>query len=106
MNSEIKNFIDYYVEEIRNDNAAFFAGAGFSKASGYVDWKTLMSSIAKGLNLDINKERDLVSLAQFSFNKNGNRTEINRVLCKEFTKLKNPIVHMEKMEYLYLVIVD
>lgn len=39
MNSEINAFINKYVKEIRNNNAAFFAGAGFSKESGYVDWK-------------------------------------------------------------------
>ena len=95
MNDEIKNFIDYYVDEIRNENAAFFAGAGFSKASGYVDWKTLLSSIAMGLGLDINKERDLATLAQFSFNKNGNRLQINKVLCKEFTTQKDPTKNHE-----------
>ena len=94
MNDEIKNFIDYYVDEIRNENAAFFAGAGFSKASGYVDWKTLLSSIAMGLGLDINKERDLATLAQFSFNKNGNRLQINKVLCKEFTNKKVRLIIM------------
>ena len=31
MNSEINAFINKYVKEIRNNNAAFFAGAGFSK---------------------------------------------------------------------------
>lgn len=46
MNSEINAFINKYVKEIRNNNAAFFAGAGFSKESGYVDWKTLLESIA------------------------------------------------------------
>ena len=52
MNSEINAFINKYVKEIRNNNAAFFAGAGFSKESGYVDWKTLLESIASELGLE------------------------------------------------------
>ena len=60
MNSEINAFINKYVKEIRNNNAAFFAGAGFSKESGYVDWKTLLESIASELGLEVEKEHDLI----------------------------------------------
>ena len=40
MNSEINAFINKYVKEIRNNNAAFFAGAGFSRS---MVWNTLSS---------------------------------------------------------------
>lgn len=39
-----------------------------SKNQGYVDWKELLSDIAEELSLDINKEDDLISLAQFHVN--------------------------------------
>lgn len=39
MNKEISSFIDRYVKEIKNNSAAMFIGAGFSKSAGYVDWK-------------------------------------------------------------------
>ena len=90
MNSEINAFINKYVKEIRNNNAAFFAGAGFSKESGYVDWKTLLESIALELNLEVEKEHDLVALAQYYYNKHQNRGMINDVIFEEFSKQKGP----------------
>lgn len=88
MDREISAFIDRYVKEIRNNNAAIFAGAGFSKSAGYVDWKNLLKNIAEELGLDVEKEYDLVSLAQYCYNKNGNRSIINDVIYEEFTKEK------------------
>ncbi|WP_284473739.1 MULTISPECIES: SIR2 family protein, partial [Clostridia] len=90
MNSEINAFINKYVKEIRNNNAAFFAGAGFSKESGYVDWKTLLEFIASELGLEVEKEHDLVALAQYCYNKHQNRGLINDVIFEEFSKQKEP----------------
>lgn len=90
MNNSIDAFINKYVKEIVNNNAVFFAGAGFSKAAGYVDWKKLLTEIAKELDLDVNKENDLVALAQYCYNKNLNRSTINDVIFEEFSKQKTP----------------
>ena len=91
MNSEINVFINKYIKEIRNNNAAFFAGAGFSKESGYVDWKTLLESIASELGLEVEKEHDLVALAQYCYNKHQNRGIINDVILKSFRSKKNQL---------------
>ena len=96
MNSEINAFINKYVKEIRNNNAAFFAGAGFSKESGYVDWKTLLESIALELNLELEKEHDLVALAQYYYNKHQNRGMINDVIFEEFKGTGNMEVHLDR----------
>lgn len=88
MNREISSFIDKYIKEIKNNNAAVFIGAGFSKSSGFVDWKTLLRGIAEDLGLDVEKEYDLVSLAQYCYNRNRNRSVINDVIFNEFTKEK------------------
>ena len=53
MNKEISSFIDRYVKEIKNNSAAMFIGAGFSKSAGYVDWKNLLKDVADDLELDI-----------------------------------------------------
>lgn len=90
MNKDISLFIDRYVKEIQNYTAAMFIGAGFSMNAGYVDWKSLLSGIAEDLELDIEKETDLVSLAQYNYNENGqNRGVINHALFEEFTKEKD-----------------
>lgn len=89
MSREISSFVDKYVHEIKNNNAAMFIGAGFSKSAGYVDWKALLKSIADDLELDVNKEHDLVALAQYCYNKNGNRSLINDTIFEEFSKDKD-----------------
>lgn len=89
MNTEISSFIDKYVKELKNNNAAMFIGAGFSKSAGFVDWKNLLRSIAEDLGLDVDKEYDLVSLAQYCYNKYGNRSLINDTIFNEFSKDKD-----------------
>lgn len=83
---EIDRFINKFVKEMKDDNVAIFAGAGFSKSSGFVDWKNLLKDVAEELELDIIKEYDLITLAQYYVNKNGNRSNLNDIIFDEFTK--------------------
>lgn len=85
MTSEINLFIQRYVEELRNNNAAVFIGAGFSLDSGCVDWKGLLKKFAEEIRLDINKETDLVTVAQYHFNDHNNRSELNNSILQNFT---------------------
>lgn len=84
MEHEIETFIKKYADEILNDNAAVFAGAGFSKPAGYVDWKELLRDVADDLRLDVDKENDLVTLSQYYCNKNG-RNDLDNIVNNEFT---------------------
>ena len=52
---EIKNFKKAYSKAIQNGYAAIFAGAGLSKASGFVDWNELLDDLAKEIKLDVKK---------------------------------------------------
>ena len=83
---ELDAFIIKFVKEMKDDNVAFFAGAGFSKSSGFVDWKNLLKDVAEELGLDVTKEYDLVTLAQYYVNKNGNRSNLNDIIFEEFAK--------------------
>lgn len=83
MNREIEKFIDHYVKEIRNNNAAIFAGAGFSKDAGYFNWNELLKDAACDIGLDVSKESNLVAVAQYYCNKN-NRSKINRTIFDAF----------------------
>ncbi|HFE9762328.1 TPA: SIR2 family protein [Acinetobacter baumannii] len=74
------------VKELQADNLAIFAGAGLSKPAGYVDWKNLLKEVAEELELDIDKESDLVALAQYHVNSKRNRTKINQLIIEEFSK--------------------
>ncbi len=86
MKRELIQFADKYLKEINNENAAIFAGAGLSVASGLVNWKGLLTEIAEELNLNIDKENDLIALAQYYENEKGGRGSINSQLIDEFTK--------------------
>ena len=57
MDREIELFIQDYLKEIREDNAAIFAGAGLSAPAGFVNWRDLLRPIAEELRLDVDVER-------------------------------------------------
>jgi hypothetical protein len=81
-----KAFINSFVTEINNGDAAIFAGAGMSASLGFVNWKGLLKDLAEELNLDIEKEHDLISVAQYHFNK-FKRGKINNKIINEFSTL-------------------
>ncbi|WP_459211399.1 SIR2 family protein [Aquimarina rhabdastrellae] len=84
-NKEIEAFIKDFIIDLEENNTAIFAGAGMSKAAGYVNWAELMEDIAEELGLQINKEYDLISLAQYHVNeKGGNKSKLNRKILEEF----------------------
>jgi len=81
----IDKFIKVYSKEIEEQNAAIFAGAGLSVSAGYVNWSELLREIADDLNLSVDKEHDLVSLAQYHINESGNnRDGLNRAIIEHF----------------------
>ena len=82
---EFRRFEDNIIKELKNNNLAIFAGAGLSRASGFVDWTTLLSGIASNLGLTIDRDTDLVSLAQYYCNDYG-RQGINEAIIEQFEK--------------------
>lgn len=90
MNAQVKAFMRDYAEAIRDSRAAVFAGAGMSMPRGYVNWKELMRTIAEDLELDVDRESDLIAVAQYHFNDRRGRTQLNQLLVSEFTKSAEP----------------
>lgn len=82
-----KQFIKDYIIEINSGDAAIFAGAGLSASSGFVNWKELLRDLAVELKLDIEKEHDLISIAQYHFNR-FKRGKINNKIINEFSSLR------------------
>lgn len=59
-----------------------------------MDWKSLLSEIAEEINLDVEKEsHDLISLAQYYFNKSGGRGKLNDTIREEFSPLTKPTLN-------------
>lgn len=86
MEREIEAFIDDFVKDLAANNAAIFAGAGMSKAAGYVDWAGMLADIAKELGLEIDKEWDLISLAQYHVNEKDSRAKVTKKIIEEFVE--------------------
>lgn len=80
----ISEFKKAYCKAIQEGYAAIFAGAGLSKASGFVDWKELLNDIAQEIQLDVEKEPDLVEVAQYYCNEKRSRNEINEKILNRF----------------------
>ncbi|HHA2494038.1 TPA: SIR2 family protein [Stenotrophomonas maltophilia] len=83
---EIGAFIDRYVDELVNGNASVFLGAGMSVDAGFVNWKGLLKDVAAELGLDVDRETNLVALAQYHFNERNNRSVLNQKILAEFTE--------------------
>jgi hypothetical protein len=84
MTAQQQNFINNYLKHLINGDAAIFAGAGLSVGAGYVDWRGLLRDIAKEIDLEVDRETDLISLAQFHVNERGGRGGLNQKIIEEF----------------------
>jgi len=73
-----------FTAAIREGNAAIFAGAGLSRASGFADWKGFLRPLAEEIGLDVEKETDLLSVAQYYKNELGSRANLNQEILNAF----------------------
>lgn len=75
------------LKDLSEDNLAIFAGAGLSAPAGFVSWPELLRPIAEELELEIEKEADLVAVAQYHCNANlANRGRLNQLLINELSE--------------------
>lgn len=81
---EIKMFIEDYTKCIKEDCAAIFAGAGLSVESGYVNWNELLRIPARRIGLDVDQEKDLVTLTQYICNEDGSKQRIAEHIKNKF----------------------
>jgi Sir2- and TIR-associating SLOG family/SIR2-like domain len=90
-NGPVDAFLRDYSKEVEEGNAAVFVGAGLSIPAGFVDWRKLLKTIAQDIGLDIEKEHNLVAVAQYYCNERyGNRSDISRILLDKFTEDAEP----------------
>jgi hypothetical protein len=84
------HFISEFGESLLREQAAVFAGAGLSVAAGLVDWKGLMRRIAGSLGLEVDRENDLVAVAQYHQNERRSRAQLNEMLIDRFPHESEP----------------
>lgn len=80
MSWNLRNFIKDYTDELLDGRAAIFAGAGLSVGAGVVSWKELLRSEAENIGIDVDKEHDLVTVAQYIYNESNSRNKITRLI--------------------------
>lgn len=91
MKQQIESFLKDYLAELVLGNAAIFAGAGLSVPAGYVDWRALLRPLSKELELDIELENDLISVAQFHVNSRAqNRHKLHEALLGALSRDAEP----------------
>jgi hypothetical protein len=81
-----QELIREFVRAVSQGYAAVFAGAGLSRGSGYINWKELVRPLARDIGLNVDKEHDLVAIAQYYRNERGTRSTINQKILNEFTR--------------------
>jgi hypothetical protein len=81
-----ERFLREYGQALEEGRAAFFAGAGLSKAAGYVDWRDLLREFAAELDLNIDEEHDLPLVAQYHLDANNQqKNRLSQKLRDAFT---------------------
>lgn len=73
---------------IDNSELAAFIGAGLSMPVGFKSWKDMLKEPAEGLKLDIDKEQDLLSVAQYYSNVK-HRVSVDRLIRENYYRV-NP----------------
>jgi 8-oxo-dGTP pyrophosphatase MutT (NUDIX family) len=82
---DLDSFYKAYGTALDNREAALFVGAGLSNSAGFKAWPNLLREVAEELGLDVDKETDLVGLAQFHVNEKKVRTRLNQLLVDEYS---------------------
>ncbi|MCL2798310.1 MAG: SIR2 family protein, partial [Firmicutes bacterium] len=82
---DIENFIDEYAKKIIEGKASVFIGSGISRGAGLLGWQHLLEGFAKEIGLDVKKETDLISLAQYYVNNKATRDKLSEKIREFFT---------------------
>ena len=84
---QLNRIVTDLLKDLAEDNLAIFAGAGLSAPAGFVSWTELLRPIAEELDLDVERETDLVAVAQYHCNTNSsNRGKLNQLLIDELSE--------------------
>lgn len=87
MNScSAEEFIRDYAKAIQESKAALFIGSGLSRSAGYTDWRGILREAATDIGLSVEKEDDLISLAEYYVNEKKNRAKINSAISEYFSE--------------------
>jgi len=82
-----RDFFNDLVDALDRRTAALYVGAGLSMGSNFPDWRRLLSDFAEDIGLDVAREQDLPTLAQFYLNRySNNRGHLAQVIRSTFQR--------------------
>lgn len=84
-----KDLIREIEKAIKSDELGAFIGAGLSIPAGFCSWKELLKEPAEEIGLDVEKENDLVNLAQY-YSNSKKRASIDDLIKGQFSQLVKP----------------
>ena len=84
-----EDLIEEIGNAIKSGELGAFIGAGLSISAGFSSWKDLLKDPAKKIGLDVEKENDLVNLAQY-YSNSKMRTSIDDLIKNQFSELVEP----------------
>ena len=94
---DVNTFVRNYANAIIDGEAAVFAGAGVSMASGFPNWGKLVEPLAREIGLDVKRESDYIALAQYFVNSRRSRWGIEHLIRQEFAKPLPPSDDLKKL---------
>lgn len=84
-----KDLIREIEKAMKSEEIAAFIGAGLSVSAGFPTWSELLKQPAFDLELNVEKETDLVNLAQY-YSNTKQRSSIDDLIKENFSKLNKP----------------
>jgi len=88
-----EEFVREFSIEIGKSSASLFIGSGFSYPAGYTDWKGALKEAAQDIGLDVDKESDLISLAEYYVTSKRSRVKIDNAISEYFSQPFEPTVN-------------
>lgn len=89
----LSHFLELFSEQVINNEASLFLGAGVSINSGYPGWVELLLPCAEDLGIEITTGTDLYAVAQYYANRHSD-AELRRMVSNRVNKImsSNPLL--------------
>lgn len=91
-----KMFISDFSKCLKERNATLFIGSGISRNAQYAGWKDILKDCALSIGLDVDKESDLITLAEY-YVRSRQRTKINITIKDFFDNKKGNITEIHRI---------
>lgn len=86
---DIDHFLKIYSDQVICGCASLFLGSGVSRDSGFPSWSALLAPCAEELGIELGKQPDLYSIAQYYSNRHSD-AELRRLFNRAINRFADP----------------